>query len=42
VVGSGSKRAVGNEKMVYAMKITEKLSFGCSVIGLKEMCRAGN
>jgi hypothetical protein len=27
VVGSGSKRTVGNEKMVYAMRITEKLSF---------------
>jgi Nucleotide modification associated domain 2 len=27
IVGSGSKRTVGNEKMVYAMRITEKISF---------------
>jgi len=27
VVGTGSKSTVGNEKMVYAMKITEKISF---------------
>lgn len=27
IVGSGSKRTVGNEKMVYAMKITGKLAF---------------
>jgi Nucleotide modification associated domain 2 len=27
VVGSGSKRTVGNERMVYAMKISEKLAF---------------
>jgi hypothetical protein len=25
IVGTGSKRSVGNDKLVYAMKITEKI-----------------
>ena len=27
IVGTGSKRSVGNDKLVYAMKITEKMDF---------------